>query len=146
MTTYADSSFLVSRYVKDAFTERAKAWLAGHSHNLPLTEFGRVELRNAFARLTFAGSLTATQASAAWQMIEADIKQRRLAPITVEWSLAFGRAEELTAKHTGQLGTRTLDVLHVAIALSLRCTEFVTFDQRQGTLAKASGLNWQLPA
>jgi predicted nucleic acid-binding protein len=39
-----------------------------------------------------------------------------------------------------QLGTRTLDTLHVASALELGASEFWTFDQRQQKLAKAVGL------
>ena len=32
------------------------------------------------------------------------------------------------------------DLLHVALALTLGATEFLTFDARQATLAKAAGL------
>jgi hypothetical protein len=55
---YADTSFLVSLYMQDAFSGRAQAWLAMHPVALPLTDFGRTELRNALARLAFAGAVT----------------------------------------------------------------------------------------
>ena len=38
------------------------------------------------------------------------------------------------------LGCRTLDIIHVAAALVLGAKEFVTFDARQGALAKKVGL------
>jgi hypothetical protein len=38
------------------------------------------------------------------------------------------------------LGTRTLDVLHVASALVLGATYFYKFDRNQGKLAAAEGL------
>jgi predicted nucleic acid-binding protein len=38
------------------------------------------------------------------------------------------------------LGTRTLDVLHVASALELGRRQFLTFDLRQQELAVATGL------
>lgn len=38
------------------------------------------------------------------------------------------------------LGCRTLDIIHVAAALVLGTKEFVTFDGRQGALAKQAGL------
>ena len=38
------------------------------------------------------------------------------------------------------MGTRTLDVLHVASALVLSATEFYTFDRNQSRLAAMEGL------
>jgi len=48
-------------------------------------------------------------------------------------------AERLSALHSETLGTRSLDVLHVASALVLGRNEFLTFDNRQGALARAGG-------
>lgn len=39
-------------------------------------------------------------------------------------------AERLSALHSETLGTRTLDILHVAAALVLGCPAFLTFDRR----------------
>jgi predicted nucleic acid-binding protein len=49
-------------------------------------------------------------------------------------------AERLSASHSEKLGTRSLDVLHVAAAVVLGAKEFHTFDTRQAKLAKAAGL------
>jgi predicted nucleic acid-binding protein len=38
------------------------------------------------------------------------------------------------------LGTRSLDIFHVACALELKSRYFLTFDQRQQKLASAVGL------
>ena len=145
MATYADTSFLVSLYVQDALSPKAQNWLTGHPANFPLTEFGRTELRNAIARLAFTKAFSHSQADAAWKLVEADITQGRLEPIAPPWPAIFAKAEELVAKHTVHLGTRTLDALHVATALVLGDPDFVSFDPRQGEMAKVAGLNWQLP-
>jgi len=50
------------------------------------------------------------------------------------------KANELSASHSAVLGCRTLDIIHVAAALVLGAKEFVTFDGRQGALAKQIGL------
>jgi len=50
------------------------------------------------------------------------------------------RAEGLVAAYSEQLGVRSLDVIHVASALELKCREFVTADVRQGELAEACRL------
>jgi hypothetical protein len=44
------------------------------------------------------------------------------------------------ASHSATLGCRTLDIIHVAAALVIGAGEFVTFDVRQGAMAKKAGL------
>lgn len=145
MAHYADTSFLVSLYVQDAFSSRAQAWLANNPVALALTEFGRTELRNALARLAFTGAITAPQLAAAWQLVEADLAQGRLNATSASWPVVFALAEQLIASHTAQLGARTLDVLHVALAQNLGATDFVSFDSRQTALARVVGLTCHLP-
>jgi predicted nucleic acid-binding protein len=142
---YADTSFLVSLYVQDSFSARAQGWLTAHPVSLPLTEFGRLELRSAITRLVFTKALSQVEADAAWQAVQSDIKDGRLEPFPPSWSETFARAEELAAKYTPQVGTRTLDVLHVAVALGMGSPDFISFDLRQGELARAARLNWHFP-
>ena len=49
-------------------------------------------------------------------------------------------AERLSTSYSERLGTRSLDILHVAAALVLGVKEFHTFDTRQAKLAKTAGL------
>jgi hypothetical protein len=63
-----------------------------------------------------------------------------LAAVDPHLSEVMIEAERLSALHSGILGTRSLDVLHVACALVLGGSDFLTFDIRQGALAKAAGL------
>jgi predicted nucleic acid-binding protein len=53
---------------------------------------------------------------------------------------AWEQALKLTRRHSATLGTRMLDVLHVACALVFKPDVFFTFDERQSKLAKAVGL------
>jgi predicted nucleic acid-binding protein len=52
----------------------------------------------------------------------------------------FDSDEQLSADHTAATLCRTLDTLHVALALELGATEFCTFDHRQAALASLAGL------
>jgi predicted nucleic acid-binding protein len=52
----------------------------------------------------------------------------------------FERAQALAGKHTARLGVRSLDILHVAVALEIQAESFLTFDRRQARLARAEGL------
>jgi predicted nucleic acid-binding protein len=57
----------------------------------------------------------------------------------------FELAAELSREHTSKLGTRTLDVLHVASAVTLGSRIFVTYDDGQAALAKAARLRVTKP-
>jgi predicted nucleic acid-binding protein len=49
-------------------------------------------------------------------------------------------ASTYSRQKTSKGGHRTLDILHVATAVHLRATEFLTFDGRQKKIARHAGL------
>jgi hypothetical protein len=65
----------------------------------------------------------------------ADLADGRLTLADVPWRRALDRATELSRLYTPKLGTRTLDVLHVASAVELGCRSLVTYDERQAAIA-----------
>jgi predicted nucleic acid-binding protein len=69
--------------------------------------------------------------------IESDLAAVHLHLADLLWRKALERAADLSREPTPKLGTRTLDVLHVASALVLGSRSFVTYDERQAALAKA---------
>ncbi|MBN9689084.1 MAG: hypothetical protein J0M24_02505 [Verrucomicrobia bacterium] len=60
------------------------------------------------------------------------------------WLEVLLEAERLSAGNSEFLGTRSLDILHVASALVLGAEQFITFDLRQSSLASAAGLRLAL--
>jgi hypothetical protein len=72
--------------------------------------------------------------------VERDISDGNLLPVDLLWRRTMDRAVALSRAHTPPLGTRKLDVPHVAAALTLGMSTFVTYDARQGRLAKVAGL------
>ena len=141
MTVYADSSFLVSVYLMDKHSPDAAKILERLVEPLPFTVLSRYETRNAIHLAVFRKETDRIKHQAALRQIEMDIEAGRLLPITVDWADIYRQAEILADKHTQKLGTRSLDMLHIAIALTLGTTQFLTFDSRQGRLAKEVGLN-----
>jgi predicted nucleic acid-binding protein len=61
----------------------------------------------------------------------------RVSPIS---GATFAHARRIAGTQTRLLGTRALDVLHVASALAFRASSFCTFDKNQARLATAVGL------
>ena len=143
MKTYADTSVLFSLYVADANSSKADAWRQGHPVPLPFTGFHRIEFRNALGLAVFQQRLTDEEAKAAWQRLQEDLSAGRLVSQPNLWSRILREAEDLAKHHTPNIGSRTLDVLHVAAALASGATEFCTFDERQGKLARLAELRVQ---
>jgi predicted nucleic acid-binding protein len=134
------SSFLVSCYIRDANTHSAKACLSRIQAPLAFTAFHALEVRNAFKLGIFRGLFTARDAEAAWSNLEADLQSGRLVKTTVKWLVALRVAAHLSESHTSTVGTRSLDILHIASAKAIRATEFLSFDARQRDLAQRIGL------
>ncbi len=140
MRVYADSSFLVSCYLVDTNTPRAKAFLSEHDGPLPFTALHELEVRNALRLGVFREVITDEQAKAASAAIDADLRNGRLVRTAVKWPAAFRATLRLSERHAAKTGTRSLDILHIASARALRMKELATFDSRQRALAAAAGL------
>jgi len=137
---YVDPSALRCLYVHEARSHAFCAWRNRHGAALPITLFGRAEIENSVALAVFRRDMTAAAGQGAVGDLEADLAAGRLFVADLLWRRALDRAVDLSRKHTPTLGTRALDVLHVASALTLGCKRFVTYDARQARLARAVGL------
>ena len=77
---------------------------------------------------------------AIYAQLQDDIQSQRLARVSVDLEFVFRGARELSRAHSAKFLTRSLDLLHVAAAHLATCTTFVSADNRQLAVAKASGL------
>jgi predicted nucleic acid-binding protein len=116
------------------------AWRSRVDGPLIVTRHGTTEIVNAICRMTFIGALKPAGMHEALAELKEDLAQGRLRHADILWRAALNRASELSETYTPRLGTRSLDVLHVACALELKSSHFLTFDERQRKLASATGL------
>jgi predicted nucleic acid-binding protein len=137
---YVDPSALRSMYVHDDRSQGFCRWRQRLSGALPLTRFGRSEVVNSVQLGVHRKLLTLDDAHSALADLDDDIDAGRLMLVDSLWRRTLDLATELSIRHTAKLGTRTLDVLHVATAKVLGTTHFASYDERQLALAKASGL------
>ena len=143
--TYVDPSALRRIYIHDHRSRGFCTWRARLGGTLPLTRHGRAELVNSICLAVFRADINRAEGEAALADLDADLAEGRLWLADVPWRHALDRASDLSRLHTPVLGTRTLDVLHVASALVLESRGFVTYDERQAALAKAVGLRVASP-
>ncbi|MSU50156.1 MAG: PIN domain nuclease [Opitutus sp.] len=144
-SVYIDSSALRHLYVHGSRSAAMSAWRFRCPGSLPLTRFGRAEICNAILGAAFRGDLTGAVAQLSLAGFENDINSGDIRLVDLPWRRALDRTAELSRAHTITLGTRTLDVLHVASALELGARTLVTYDTRQAALAKAVGLKTLAP-
>jgi len=139
LIVYPDSSFVVSGYVANINSLEVVRRMALRP-TLAITPFHRAEVINALYQWVFRGRFSAADADLARAKFEQDCKAGvwELIDFPV---LAFDVCPRLARRHTGMLGVRTLDTLHVAAALELNADAFWTVDERQKRLAEIEGLN-----
>jgi predicted nucleic acid-binding protein len=140
VTAYADTGFLCSLYAPDAHTRRAIARMRRQALPLPISWLHQLEFRNALRLRVFRAEITPSQRDASLNAMLADLAAGVLEAAAPPLPALLIEAERLGALHTETLGTRSLDILHVASALVLGLGECLTFDNRQAALAKAAGL------
>ncbi len=140
MSSYADSSFLVSLYGKDANSRSALALVQKHHAVFKITPLGEAEFTSII--FAIAGRPKGWTVSEA-RMIE-EISSHDLRTGTWQWQdfppENWQRARELSRRYGPALGARATDPLHVASALHLSAEDSYTFDRDQAKLARAAGL------
>jgi predicted nucleic acid-binding protein len=109
---------------------------------LLLSEVGKIEILNAVGLRLFRKELLPTEAAKVYDLFREDIEQGVVQIVPLP-AAAYQLAEQIARKRTPLLGTRTLDVLHVAGALARKARAFYTFDIKQARLAAALGLRVQ---
>jgi predicted nucleic acid-binding protein len=138
--TYADPSALLTLYVHEPRSAAMSAWRSRTRGALAVAPHGRVEIVNGICLAAFRRAISAEAMRDALASFDEDFAEGRFVPADVLWRATLRRAGDISRRHTPALGCRSLDVIHVATALELGLHEFVTFDDRQRRLARATGL------
>jgi len=99
-----------------------------------------LEIKNAISLKVYRKEMQEKQAEQIVGDIDSDISSGLLARIHPEWSGVSRRALHISKNITPATGSRTLDILHIAIALEYGCHTFITHDNRQGKAAGITGL------
>lgn len=140
MVIACDTSFLFSLYGNDVHSHKAVAWSAGNTIALHLNSLTHFEFGNALRFSEFRGAIPAGAAVQYWAGFEAAIDQGRLIVATSNLADVVDEAKRISSIRTLAGGHRAFDILHVASALKMNASHFLTFDGNQKNLAEAEGL------
>ena len=139
MTTYIDSSALVAVYVPERFSKTARRALQS-APQIPFTQIHELELLNAFGLMVGRGAISREESQAIGAQFHEDVDTERLLRVSLDLERVFVNACELSKDYAAKTLARSVDLLHVAAAHLTGCTNFVSGDDRQLSVAKATGL------
>ena len=144
--TYPDTSFLCALYIAQSNSAKAIQFMQRQPTALTSTSLLLYEFRQSVQFQVFRYAKDPKQgygmtvAQAALAMLQANLAAGVFQQAQVDWTDVHRIAERLAFKHTAKRGHRSFDVLHVATALHLGATVFLTFDANQKKLAQTEGL------
>jgi len=150
MIAYPDASFLCSLYRRQEHSPAAITYREKMTEPLHVTALLQFEFLQAIRLQVWAHAQDKkrgySQSEADQMMTDwtSDVASGVIEMVQCDSLLVLDMAERLSVQHTARTGHRTLDILHVATAVHLRAAEFLTFDQRQKSLARAAGLKTPL--
>ena len=141
MRVYLDSSAIVKLYVPESETPSVAAYVRGLKEPLPFSHLHEIEVKNALRLKLFRKEALSRPVSKSIRTIDEDVDLQILRRPELNWVDVFRRAEELSKRFSSRSGSRSLALLHVASCLLIPCPDFLTFDDRQATLARKAGLH-----
>jgi len=140
MNAYFDTAIILKLYVQEGTSADAVRLVNECQAPYLLTPLQEIETRTALRLKAFRKEITTAEVEASMGAFDADILSGRWKKPEYKDATVWRLASDLSVRHAAKIGCRTLDLLHVAAALSLGVNTFVTFDERQRTVAKLEGL------
>lgn len=139
MTVYAGTSFWFSLLLDERFTKQAHTFLQSKAWILTVSRLVELEMVNGLQLRIYRKEITQPHAALVWD-------QFRQREINGSYVLdrddlgIFPKAMELSRQHSRRLGTRSLDVWHVAFAREKKSAWFLSYDKKQRDLARVVGM------
>ncbi len=140
MDAYYDTGILVAIYVQEVFSSTINTFIESRGKPIALNPLQRLEFENAVRLKGFRNDLDGKLLNRIFLDLKDDINCGRLVLRPTDWVGAFNSARSISRRTTAATGCRTLDLLHVAIAIQWDCSLFVSTDDRQLGAARDAGL------
>lgn len=139
MTIYADTSFWFSLLLSEKHTQQARQFLYSSDWILSISRLVELELQNGLQLRVYRKQITPPVVALVWgQFLQ---RQHNGSAIRdPEDQVVFTKATELSRQYSQRIGTRSLDVWHVAFAREKKAAWFLSFDRKQRDLAQAVGM------
>lgn len=143
MNYYYDTSALCRNYHPEAGSDKVEQLLKDSNSRHVISRITFLELQSAFALKVRTGEISADDFTLLRRRFRADVNRRTLKVVRL-LRRHYDRAEKLLLQHALTKRLRTLDSIHLAVALDLRDTglvdSFVTADGLLVSLGRTEGM------
>ena len=137
---YLDTSVIVKLYIKEEHSISVSNWVKQNDEAILLTMLHELEFTNALQLKRYRLDINQEQV----KRILSNFKNHKAMGIyyhpEINWPQAWHIAIDLSQKHTFRIGSRSMDILHIASAIAIHSKHFFTLDERQAKLASAAGM------
>lgn len=142
MKLYADTSWwLACKCRLDSHHGIATSLFDSHPDvEVVWTPWQRVEVFNSFRQAERFGLIGKGESQLLVNGLQQEVRLGYWPHIEFDWTSAIRLAGEISAKHSTSMTMRGMDLFHVAIAHEISADAFLSFDEDQLAVAKASGL------
>jgi predicted nucleic acid-binding protein len=127
-------------YSAEPNSAEAVALIQSHGTPIIFCQLQQTELWNALYRKAARNETDRMELARSLKRIKSDRNNSVLQVPDLDWPEVWTNADRLTAKYALATQCRTLDVLHVAVAMQLDIKTFGTTDVRQMVIARKAGL------
>jgi predicted nucleic acid-binding protein len=140
VTVYLDSSALIKLYVPERESRAVADYVKRLPDPIPFSQLHEIELSNGLRLKLFRKEASIRSVRGAIGCMKMDLDSGVLSRPVLNWPDVFCKADELSEAFSATIGCRSLDLLHVASAILLQATDFLTYDGRQLNVASKAGL------
>jgi predicted nucleic acid-binding protein len=137
---FADASFLVSAFLGDANGSKAWKWWASSKAVLHVSRLVLLEAENTIRSSVFQHAVAQQDSIEALHLLKRALADGVLVRREISSARLYPAAQRICMRHTGPETFGTMDIIHVACAVELGVTHFISFDRSQRKLAAAEGL------
>ena len=140
MKLYIDTSVLVKLYYPEPESKQLAEWIQKQKQPILFTQFHELEMTNAFALKVYRNEISEESLKVLHKIIKNDKTSGILKVVNPDWSEVLHEAIKISNSNSSDIGTRSLDIIHIASANILNCDTFLSNDKRQMSAALAIGL------
>ena len=137
---YIDTSAIVKLYIRESDSRSLSEWIKKNNEPLPLTSLIELEFINALKLKQFRNEIGREDFNSILLKLQEHEKKGVYYRPPMDWTVVFSHAHDLSKNHTAEIGSRSLDILHIASALFLKIEKVLTYDEKQAQLALLAGL------
>ena len=138
---YLDTGLVLKLIVLEPLSAKVLAWLQKQRVAIPYPRLVEVELENTLQAKLFRKEISLAQVNGCQSLIQEFLSQGRFFRPEISLDEVMIDTLELMPKITAATGCRTLDLLHIASARRLECSDFITADKRQAKAARLLEMN-----